>query len=120
MRRVVVEEPGERALDLTLVVDVRQVRVTAKRDEACVRKKRRELASSVDGNGPIPTAMEHERRHGHAREERACVAVQLEIQKRRCGLGICTVTLVAAERAISSPLACGTISPRAFELRAAS
>ena len=46
MRRVVVEEPGERALDLTLVVDVRQVRVTAQRDEACVRKKRRELAPS--------------------------------------------------------------------------
>ena len=38
MRSVVVEEPGERALDLTLVVDVRKVRVTAQRDEACVRE----------------------------------------------------------------------------------
>ena len=51
---VVVEEPGERALDLTLVVDVRQVRVTAQRDEARVRKKRRELAPSAIGTVRSP------------------------------------------------------------------
>ena len=44
----VVEEPGERPLQLALVVRPRQVGVAAQRDEAGVRQKRGKLASAAD------------------------------------------------------------------------
>ena len=94
----VVEEPGERTLELALVVDVRQMGVAPERHEPSVREERGELAPTADRNGPIAPAMEHERRHRHAREERPGVAVQLELEEGRGEFGVGGVALVPAER----------------------
>ena len=62
------EEAGECAEELTLVVAPGQVRVAGERDEACVRQERCELAAAPDRNGAVTTAMQHERRHRDARQ----------------------------------------------------
>ena len=93
----VVEEAGERALELALIVQMRQVRVTAERDEAGIREQGREFPAATDRNRPIAAAVQHERRHRHLGQELPSVRGQIELEKLRSHTCVSRVPLVAAE-----------------------
>ena len=59
---VAVKEPGERALQLPLIVAPRQVRVAGERHEARAGKQRCELTTAPDRHGPIASAMKDQYR----------------------------------------------------------
>ena len=96
-RRRVVEEAGERAMQLALVVEPRQVRVAAERDEARVRKQRRELAAARDRHGAVAAAMQHERGSLDLRQHVAQVRAQVELEERGGDVGVRRAALVRAE-----------------------
>ena len=94
----VVEEAGERALEVALVVEPWQVRVAAQRDEPRVREQRGELAAVPDRHRPVAAPVEHERRHRDAREVRPRIGRQLELEERRGGLGVRSAPEMAPDR----------------------
>ena len=63
--RGVVEEAGERAVQLALVADPGGVRVAAQRHEARVGEQRGELATAADRNRAVAAAVQDERRRRH-------------------------------------------------------
>jgi hypothetical protein len=81
--RGVVEEPGERPLEVALVVHPRQVGIPAERDEARIRQQRRELAAASDRHGAIAAAVQHESRRHDGRQEGTRVRREVELEKRR-------------------------------------
>ena len=96
--RRVVEEPRERALEVSLVVLPGQVRVARERDEARVRQQRGELAPAADRHRAVAPSVKHERRRRHAREERPGIGREVELEERGGDVGVRRVALVAAER----------------------
>ena len=97
-RRGVVEEAGERALEVALVVEPRQVRIAAQRHEPRVREQRRELAAMTDRHRPVAATVENQRRHRDAREVRPRVGRQLELEERCGGLGVRSTPEMAPDR----------------------
>src|SRR4051812_28146408 len=67
-RAVAVQEAGERAKQLALVVTPREMRIAVQRDEPRMRQQRRQLAPSTDRHRAVAAAMKDERRDRHLRE----------------------------------------------------
>ncbi len=92
------QEPDERAAQRPLVVQPRQVCVAVERDEPRVGEKPSDLAAVRDRDGPVPAAVEHERRGLDGREVSACVRRQVELEERPCHVRRRRVALVPAHR----------------------